>query len=91
MWVLKYTSQFKKDLKRYRNQPKKIEALMEVLEFLQDTGTVPASYNPHMLKGQCAGFMECHVESDFLLIWIDAESNQINLTRLGTHSELFKK
>lgn len=50
MWVLKYTSQFKKDLKRYRNQPKKIEALMEVLEFLQDTGTVPASYNPHMLK-----------------------------------------
>lgn len=91
MWILKYTGQFKKDLKRYKNQPKKIEALMEVLKFLQDTGTVPASCNPHMLKGQCAGFMECHVESDFLLIWIDAESNQINLTRLGTHSELFKK
>ena len=28
MWVLKYTGQFKKDLKRYQNKPKKIESLM---------------------------------------------------------------
>ena len=31
-----------------------------------------------------------YVENDFLLIWIDEESNQIRLTRLGSHSELFK-
>ena len=43
-----------------------------------------------MLKGDYSGFMECHVENDFLLIWIDEESNQIRLTRLGSHSELFK-
>ena len=34
--------------------------------------------------------MECHVQNDFLLIWIDAASHQIKLVRLGSHSELFK-
>ena len=90
MWVLKYTGQFKKDLKRYQNKPKKIENLMRVLTLLKETGSVPDEYYPHMLKGDYPGFMECHVENDFLLIWIDEESNQIRLTRLGSHSELFK-
>ena len=90
MWVLKYTGQFKKDLKRYQNKPKKIESLMRILTLLKETGSVPDEYYPHMLKGDYFGFMECHVENDFLLIWIDEESNQIRLTRLGSHSELFK-
>lgn len=91
MWTLKYTNQFKKDLKHYQNQPKKIDALARVLSALKITGSVPVEYSPHMLKGNYSGFMECHVESDFLLIWIDEDSNQIRLTRLGSHSELFKK
>jgi mRNA interferase YafQ len=33
--------------------------------------------------------MECHIESDFLLIWIDETANIIKLIRLGSHSELF--
>ena len=52
--------------------------------------SVPAEYDPHELKGTFAGFMECHVESDFLLIWFDEQNKQIRLVRLGTHSELFK-
>lgn len=91
MWVLKYTGQFKKDLKRYQNKPKKIENLLRVLTLLKENGCVPDEYCPHMLKGEYSGFMECHVENDFLLIWIDEENDQIRLTRLGTHSELFKK
>lgn len=47
MWVLKYTGQFKKDLKRYQNKPKKIENLMRVLTILQETGSVPEEYYPH--------------------------------------------
>ena len=91
MWVLKYTGQFKKDLKRYQNKPKKIENLLRVLTLLKENGCVPDEFYPHMLKGEYSGFMECHVENDFLLIWIDKENDQIRLTRLGTHSELFKK
>ena len=40
-----------------------------------------------MLKGQYKGCMECHIEGDFLLIWIDEDA--ISLVRLGSHSELF--
>ena len=34
--------------------------------------------------------MECHIENDTLLIWIDEELNIIKLLRLGSHSELFR-
>ena len=91
MWILKYTGQFKKDLKRYQNQPKKIDILLKVLEHLSKEGTVPAQFDPHPLKGSYAGYLECHVENDFLLIWFDEENFQIRLVRVGTHSELFKK
>ena len=64
---------------------------MRVLTFLKETGSVPEQYYPHILKGEYSGCRECHIENDFLLIWIDEESEQIRLTRLGSHSELFKK
>ena len=34
--------------------------------------------------------MECRIEGDFLLIWFDYDNDQIDLVRLGSHSELFK-
>ena len=39
MWNLIQTGQFKKDLKRYQNQPTKISALMAVLKELKDPKT----------------------------------------------------
>lgn len=87
---LRITSQFKKDLKRYQNQPKKIEKLKIVLGFLQQEITIPPEYKPHRLLGNYKDCMECHIESDTLLIWIDENSNVIKLLRLGTHSELFR-
>lgn len=34
--------------------------------------------------------VERHIESDFLLIWIDESTNTVWLERLGSHSELFR-
>ena len=85
-----YSSRFKKDLKRYQYQPNKIAALKEILLDLRETGKVKAKYRPHMLAGVYKGCMECHIESDFLLIWLDESNQTIALVRLGTHSELFK-
>ena len=86
---LQPTTQYRKDLKRYKNQPKKLDALKEVLEMLKNEQPIPAEYKPHMLLGQYKGCMECHIQGDFLLIWFDEERNIIELVRLGTHSELF--
>lgn len=90
MFILKITSQFKKDLKRIQNKPDKIIHLKEVLQLLEEEGMLPEKYKPHKLVGDYAGFMECHIENDLLLIWLDPEENIIKLVRLGTHSELFK-
>lgn len=89
MKIIKITKQFKKDLKRIQHDNDKLEALDTVLKFLRDTGTVPESYNPHQLIGNYKNFMECHVGSDYLLIWKDEELDVIKLARLGSHSELF--
>ena len=91
MKQLKQTSQFKKDLKRYKFNATKLEALKVVLQFLAETGVVPEDYLPHYLTGDYAGFLECHVENDFLLIWFDEANDEIRLVRLGTHAELFGK
>ena len=90
MWELRITKQFKKDLKKYQNRADKLANLSTVLKLLRETGTVMRKYKPHMLAGEYDGFMECHVENDLLLIWLDGTEKLIKLVRLGSHSELFK-
>ncbi len=83
------TSQFKKDFKRFRLYPKKVAAFEYIVSLLIQDLPIPKVYKPHPLKGQYQGCMECHIEDDFLLIWIDGDI--IDLIRIGSHSELFGK
>lgn len=83
------SSQFKKDLKRYKNQKSKLDNLEIILNYLRDGLDIPPRYRPHMLSGNFKGHMECHIENDFLLIWFDKKSDEVILVRIGTHSELF--
>ncbi len=88
MYELLYTSQFKKDYKKV-SKGKRIEKLHQVFKQLSNTGTLPAKYKTHVLKGNYKGYHEAHIEPDWLLIW--KKSNmQIKLIRTGSHSELFK-
>ena len=91
MKTLRPSTQYKKDLKRIRNNPKKAEALLKVLNMLENEIPLPDEYKPHALINDYEGCMECHIQGDFLLIWIDEETNDIVLLRLGSHSELFGK
>lgn len=81
------TGQFKKDFKRFRHYPEKVAAFERVAEMLIQEEPIPDSYKPHFLKGNYKGCMECHIEEDFLLIWIDGDV--IDLVRIGSHSDLF--
>ena len=89
MKILHYSTQYKKDFKKYRNQPKKLQKLLEVLRMLQNEEKLPIELKAHRLMGEYKDCIECHIESDFLLIWFDENSNFINILRLGSHSELF--
>lgn len=89
MNTLKLTSQFKKDLKRYKHNPQTIAKLEEILRFLADGLPIPETNRPHLLTGNYNGYMKCHVENDTLLIWWDKDAGIIKLVRFGSHSELF--
>lgn len=90
MKELRYTRQFKKDLKKFLNHPKKLEELTKVLDMLRKEIPLPEKYRQHPLKGEYSGCLECHIEGDFLLIWYDEVNDVLALFRLGSHSELFK-
>lgn len=85
---VRYSTQAKKDLKRYKHDMTKMQNLYEVLQVLSSGEQLDQQYRPHMLSGEYKGCMECHVGNDFLLIWIDSDA--IYVERVGTHSELFK-
>lgn len=83
------TGQFKRDFKRIRKFPEKVLAFERIANILINDLPIPQEYKPHLLKGNYKGCMECHIEDDFLLIWIDGDI--IDLLRIGSHSELFGK
>ena len=88
MKEIRMSSQFKKDFKRYRNDIEKVKALYRIVGYLERGEQIPSQFKPHMLKGELKGVMECHVESNYLLMWIDETTNIVRLLRLGTHAEL---
>lgn len=69
MNTLKLTSQFSKDLKRYKHRTAVIDKLEIILKLLVKGLPVPDENRPHLLTGNYRGYMECHVENDTLLIW----------------------
>jgi mRNA interferase YafQ len=46
-------------------------------------------YRDHDLGGDWAGYRECHVRPDLLLIYRKPDADTLRLARLGSHSELF--
>lgn len=82
-----FTKKAKKDLKRIRKDAKKVDLLSEVLFKLAGGEVLDASYHVHSLKGEYAGCLECHIQGDFLLVWMDED--RIEVVRVGSHSELF--
>ena len=89
MKTIRKTTQFKKDFKKIKNNTNKINALLEIVRKLANSETIPAEFDPHPLTGNYKNHMECHIESDFLLIWFDKNADEVKLVRLGSHSELF--
>ena len=68
-----------------------MDKIKYVIKLLADEQILPEEYKAHSLKGNYNGYMECHIEGDFLLIWFDPDTDQIDLVRLGSHSELFRQ
>lgn len=84
-----WTGQFKKDYKRAKKQNKDIGKLRTVIELLVQRKPLPAKYRDHKLTGYAREHRDCHIESDWLLIY-RFDGDDLILERTGSHSELFK-
>ena len=85
---LVYTGKFKKDFKKVKSRRKDQRKLFSVVELLLDEKTLPEKYKDHSLIGNWNGRRECHIETDWLLIYYIHE-NSLILERTGSHSDLF--
>lgn len=50
---------------------------------------LPEGNRDHALSGDWAGYRECHIKPDLLLIYRKPDPDTLRLARLGSHSELF--
>lgn len=91
-YIIKPTTQFKKDFKLAMKRSMKIELLEEVIAMLAMGETLPDKHKDHALTGNWVGHRECHILPDWLLIYrIEDEVLVLTLARTGTHSDLFGK
>lgn len=89
-YEVKFTNQFKRDLKLAKKQGKDINKLFEVISTIAEGKNLDSKYRDHNLNGDYAGCRECHVEPDWLLVY-EVMDNVLVLMiyRVGTHAELF--
>ena len=91
-YIVKPTTQFKKDFRLAMKRSMKIELLEEVIAMLAMGETLPDKHKDHALTGNWVGHRECHILPDWLLIYrIEDEVLVLTLASTGTHSDLFGK
>ena len=83
-----YTKQFEKDFKRCLKRNKKMEKFKLVAESLVAGESLDPIHRDRKLIGNFVGRRECHLESDWLLVY-KLEGGRIIFERMGSHSDLF--
>lgn len=90
MYHIRPTTKFQRDLKRVQKRGYDLTLLITVLKKLATGEPLPEKNKDHWLSGEYNGCRECHIASDWLLIYeIYQDDLILYLTRTGTHSDLF--
>ena len=83
-----WSKQFKKDLKEAYKQEKDIRLLFDIVYQLANDIKLDAKHKDHKLKGNLKNYRECHLTSDWLLIYEKPDEKRLILLELGSHSRL---
>ena len=90
MYELQLTSQFRKDCKRMKRRGLNMRKLTDVIDLLQAGKELPPTYHDHSLSGDYAGFRECHINPDWLLVYyVQADRLVLVCVRTGSHGDIF--
>jgi mRNA interferase YafQ len=85
-----YSTRFRKDYKLCQKRGYSMSKLLETMGDLESETPLSPLLKEHPLQGDYSGCLECHIESDWLLVYqIDDEIKEVYFVRTGTHSDIF--
>lgn len=88
MLNVKYSTQFKRDMKTCAKRRCNMALLQSVIDTLRIPAELPPKNADHTLSGDYIGYRECHITPDWLLVYRH-NAGELFLYRTGTHSDLF--
>ncbi len=68
-YAIRPTTRFQKDLKRMQKRGYDITLLTDIIKKLATGEKLPDKNRDHILVGDYAGCRECHITSDWLLVY----------------------
>ncbi len=83
------TKIFKKDYQKTRFTDDQYSKYIKYISLLLEGAELPLGARNHNLAGNYSGFKEFHIGGDLLVVYC-IEDEILRLTRIGTHSQLFK-
>ena len=83
-----YTKAFEKDTALCVRRGWNMEKFKDIARLLLAGQPLPANTRPHPLSGKFTGYMDCHISSDWVLIY-KTTPEEVLFARMGTHSDLF--
>ena len=91
MYKVFATAKFKRDLRLAIKRGYNTALMDAVVSTLAEGKSLAEKHKDHPLKGEFEGCRECHITTDWLLIYEIANDELIlYLLRTGTHSDLFR-
>ncbi len=85
---IRQSSRFRQDVKRLLRQGADLARLEVIVEMLVAQMPLHERYRDHASIGNWQSHRECHIEPDWLLIYLIVD-DELQLARTGSHAELF--
>lgn len=90
IYHIRRTKRFDRALKKMAKRGKDLTTLEKVVDLLAAGDPLPEQLRDHPLKGKWSGHRECHIQPDWLLVYlIENDVLVLTLVATGTHSDLF--
>ena len=83
------TGQFNKDTRLMKRRGKELSKLRWVMDAVLKGDQLPDRLRDHSLSGNWRGRRECHIEPDWLLIYLFRGDDEVVFERTGSHTDLF--
>lgn len=91
MRTINQSGQFKRDLKREAKGAHRVSLAKDFVQIVQSLAQdelLADKYRDHALTGEWIDHRDCHIKPDLVLIYRKPDDEQLQLVRLGSHSEL---